>query len=142
MVTTNPYFQSVVGGSDLQSAAYVQAGLVAGVYDANLTPEQRAVNRAKADTIMTGVSLATFGIIPSPLQLALTPPAIAIASQVGGALVAPTIKAVADANNAVKFVSDTAQKEVSAIIDKPATDIKNTIFLVVLVLILFEVFKK
>jgi hypothetical protein len=142
MVATNPYFQSVVGGSDLQSAAYFQAGLVAGVYDANLTPEQRAVNRAKADTIMTGVSLATFGIIPSPLQLALTPPAIAIASQVGGALVAPTVRAVSEATNTIKTVSDTAQKTVLDTIDKPATDIKNTLFLVLVALILLEVFRK
>lgn len=142
MVSNNPYFQSVVGGSDLQSAAYVQAGLLAGVYDANQTPEQRAEARAKADVLATGISLASFGIIPSPVQLALTPPLVAIAQQASGALVAPVVKAVADTGRTIKSVSDTAQKAVAATITKPTEDIRNTLFIVVLVLILVQVLKK
>lgn len=136
MTGCNPYFQSCVGGSDLQSAAYMTAATLAGMKGAG-----DVEGRVKADAIATAMSAATFGIIPNPIQLATAPAVTLVTDNAGNYMLKEVSKAAQPITSTAAAVGN-AVNNVSADISKTTQEAKNILFIVVIALILFTVIKK
>lgn len=132
MAACNPFFQSCVGGSSLETAAYIAAGNLAGYSNPGNVDQA-----AKAEAVATTVSLASFGLIQSPSDIRLRPLAKVVVDNATGAFVAVAEQQLAPVKSAVN-----AAQKVGQDIGNAADQTRNALFIGLVILILLAVMKK